>query len=265
MKIPLKAEVAIRTPGGELGLGMADWADETRIQIRSELPIEQEEELELRLGVEGLPGKLAMKCIVKQKRMAGEMPVLVCQRTDMDPKALERFNHWLETVSDGGHVLDPASWMGREGSTTPSSDVDTYVEERRDAGRESVQRALQQGLTTAAQADALDTQDSDIPSVEPESHPDEVGMEIAGPVGRTLTVTFHDAGTLQQHLKTLLGGELQVPTLISVQGTLDLRMVLPDGQKLMLPAETRPGMDSTWLIFRLKRALKTKLKRAAGS
>ena len=264
VKIPLKAEVAIRTPGGALGLGMADWADETRIQIRSELPIEQEEELELRLGVEGLPGKLSMKAIVKQKRMAGEMPVLVCLRTDMEPKALERFQHWMETVSDGGHIMDPASWMGRDSSATPSSDVDTFIEDRKGAGRESVQRALQQGLTTVAQQDEVDDPPTDLPSSEPERDSEKVGMELSGPVGHTFTVTFHDPTTLKSHLDTMLGGELQVPMQISMIGTLDLRLVLPDGQKLMLPAETRPGLDSTWLIFRLKRALKTKLKRAAG-
>ncbi len=263
MKIPLKAEVAIRTPGGAVGLGLADWADETRIQIRSELVIEEDDELALQLGVEGLPGKLSMTAVVQQKRMAGETPVLVCLRKEMDLQALERFQAWMETVSDGGHTVDPASWMGREG-TSASSDVDTYIEARKTAGRDSLQRALQDSLTVRAELGEDDedpvTDLPSTPSVGPSS--DRTGLEVIGPDNGTLTVIFHDGGTLQRHLEHLLGGEMRLPHAIA-GARLEMRMILPDGQKLLLPVETRPGQGRTWLVFRMKRALKTKLKRAA--
>ena len=179
-KLPMRQEftasIAIKS-GSVMGFGTAYWMQGDRIAFTTELELEVDDEIEVRMELTGFNDSAMGDVVILQTREE-ESGILTCmgQITSMQKEDFEMLNQWLEGLIAGNTASQSSRWLAsithsrgpqasqdetaaalrrldkrmgndrRMASATPSiapiSDKDTRSDARKRVGRQAIRAAL---------------------------------------------------------------------------------------------------------------------------
>ena len=182
MRQEFTASIAIKS-GSVMGFGTAYWMQGDRIAFTTELELERDDTIEIRMELTGFNDSAMGDVQILQTREE-DSGILTClgQITSMQKEDFEMLNQWLENLIAGNTASQSSRWLAsitqsrgpqashdetaaalrrldkkmgnerRSASTTPSiapiSDKDTRSDARKRIGRQAIRAALRASVTT---------------------------------------------------------------------------------------------------------------------
>jgi hypothetical protein len=286
LRVDIQANVAVKTQDGVLTFNSLDWLEGRVLQIQGESHLTRGQTCELRLELTGTSESVYAEADVLSV-VDSDTPSAVCRIRRMSARDSERFRDWVDEVSRSTtsrrgdrsarstpkqrprpqhsdpsvhsrptrSSVRPSRWLdsvtaGRR-SVADESATDTVLS-RNVSGREALRVALRRSLRerrAEARADAP---------------PEEPRVELT-PDGR-VTATWTDPEALRSDVqRQLLAGHLRLKVTPTTP-RFTLRLALPDGQVLAVPATAEPHPAGGCIArFRVGLPLKQKLKRATAA
>ncbi|GEM_PF-3014224 len=244
MRLQVQTDVTVRPPDGRMVHGTLVWLDGQKLEAKLMDELKPHEVVDVRIDLRGLSGSVVTQALVVS---VGEPNYADERTTRMLLEGLsaadeERLLDWADSTSQGRAPRGAVSWL----------DSRSVSEMRSGSGRSDLRKALREGISKQVASDPVWVR-----------KPKTEGREVTV-LDDEVTVAWSDPARLRRDLKEgLKRGRLPVDAV--VKPNITLRLKLPDGQVLAVPAVSEQGPGGSTLNFRLALPLKQKLKRASTS
>ena len=238
MRIPVRSDIALKDDEGMIRFGRTEWIEKNKIRLQADAQPMQGAlcDLTMELG-QGQARVAALVRVVGIEPLGRGQFQLDCRIERMGERDRTRYAYFLHEQSRS--VSGVRSAASLRGSSTSAAG--------RHQGRDALKRGLKSGLSRAKQAPA--------PTPEPPCA-----------TTRAVTLTWTSPRVFRNDVETSLRkGTWLVRTAPPRHPEVTLRLELPDGQVVSLPARVEEQSRQSWgLTFRLGLALKTKMRKAAA-
>ena len=252
MRIPVRSDIALKDDEGMIRFGRTEWIEKNKIRLQADAQPMQGAlcDLTMELG-QGQARVAALVRVVGIEPLGRGQFQLDCRIERMGERDRTRYAYFLHEQSRS--VSGVRSAASLRGSSTSAAG--------RHQGRDALKRGLKSGLSRAKQAPA--------PTPEPPCATTRAGRNPAVTVDdatRAVTLTWTSPRVFRNDFETSLRkGTWLVRTAPPRHPEVTLRLELPDGQVVSLPARVEEQSRQSWgLTFRLGLALKTKMRKAAA-
>ena len=252
MRIPVRSDIALKDDEGMIRFGRTEWIEKNKIRLQADTEPMQGALCDLTMELGQGQARVAARVRVVAIEPAGRGQYqLDCRIERMSERDRTRYSYFLHEQSRS--VSGVRSAASLRGSSTSRAG--------RHQGRDALKRGLKSGLDKARTTPAAD------PARPGGTHRAGRNPTVTvDDVQRTVTLAWTSPRVFRNDFETSLRkGRWTVRTAAPRHADVTLRLQLPDGQVVSLPARIDEQGRRSWALdFRLGLALKTKMRKAGS-